>query len=860
MKNDGLPIVVQVPETRGSIALQNEPARPISFLQEDIEKIRGAHERVPEELQQLSKPYEKPLILAIDTESDSQTRHLLSIQICKDGCKPEIYFAGPLVRKISLKQLWGYLQRYCKKNKIPLPKSDDKTIFLLSHFNWAELRHITEFTKKPATQKAAKKRTKPYFDVEMVGDLFHATTDIASYKLRFVDTNAFFHESLEKASANLTPRKIKLAGYAGKTEKYWKTHMAKLLAQHRRKFKDYALRDVVVLAKLWSKWRDFFITTNSWNLDLLQCRSLSQAAAKLFRKYYLKTSLVPYVASSTMVPRGRKYGQRSYTARQKRSVLDPRLRTFSLRCYHGGRGEGISHGYYKNRVKLMDVKSMYPSVTLTQPLPTAQTQWTHYLNPAFSNAPLVVEYGAPTTRPPDLKPSELAEVEGFVHTQFKYPDNCMYPALPVETAIGVYSPERKTEAEKVLIWPLIGESYCTIEELRTAQRLEPKLHVTIIEAWFFYPKKPETLGHPIRAFIEMTLTKRKTAKTPLEKKIWKDIGNSFLGKLIERIGDDDINELATASFSGTLDAYDESRKPKMAGALWMPECDSLLLGAARAVISRYMALGSLQTLTDSCVFPEKVRVPKRYVPRLRDANSEIERQKDHDPGYGLLNIRKACFAFLRRNLAPVGRVRKGNMSLDDDLIANIIQGNLKAGASLTQVAPSHHLVSLKEYYRDRKLPFGFESNKQVKLNWMYDMKRCPDRWPINVWCDYVLTRPWKSENHFLVARRILALLKRAHLTEKEAGNFFLGLRALQTHPQIDVAKAWSIVEKRQPRGRRPTYSQKKIQGIRRAKGNVRDIAKRFGVSSQTVSRIKHAATKPPPPPEHSLDPCIVSVT
>ena len=123
-----------------------------------------------------------------------------------------------------------------------------------------------------------------------------------------------------------------------------------------------------------------------------------------------------------------------------------------------------------------------------------------------------------------------ADVLGVANVSFKFPDDCLYPCLPVRTDNG-------------LIFPLEGTSNCGSPEIALALQLGAKIEVLhgVIVPW-------ASAVRPFELFSKKVRDRRNAfEKGSIFDKTWKEIGNSLYGKVVPLAVEADCYFITTAS-------------------------------------------------------------------------------------------------------------------------------------------------------------------------------------------------------------------------------------------------------------------------------------------------------------------------
>jgi hypothetical protein len=219
-------------------------------------------------------------------------------------------------------------------------------------------------------------------------------------------------------------------------------------------------------------------------------------AVKLLDDLWRDSNISKLDVLGTEEIREQKYDRGRYRT-EKRNVPLPAVYEFELlatECYHGGRNEAYFFG------------------------PSDFDFWTDIdLSGAYSTAMAAI-------RMPDWRSLYVTndveaftkDVLGLARVQFKFPDTCQYPCLPVRTDNG-------------LIFPLEGQSYCGSPEIELARSMGADVQIGrgVIVPW-------ASEIRPFEIFSRKVREKRKSFdKGSIFEKTWKEIGNSLYGKVAQ---------------------------------------------------------------------------------------------------------------------------------------------------------------------------------------------------------------------------------------------------------------------------------------------------------------------------------------
>ena len=330
----------------------------------------------------------------------------------------------------------------------------------------------------------------------------------------FLDTATLFGGSLE----TLTERKV---NYMRKGNK--PSYLGVRLPDSPKElleFEQYSQQDVEIQYELTKKIANSF---KDLNIPIRQ--TVSSIGGTMFRKNYLKKPM-PLISDE-----------------------------FSLALIYdsciGGRWEAFGRGSFEN-VRQFDVNSNYPFVATTTPL--------NMVGEYYKNMPIDGYLDK--------------ENFGFLKVAFKYPEDTVYPSLPVKH----YS--KKGDYSKYsIIYPLEGESVCTSMELIEAEKAGCVFNV--IEDWGWTPTDYDW-DNPIKHFMEDCYLKRKENKDNLFD--YKKIMNFVIGRFAQKYEKD-----------GVLTA----------GSMFRPDISAMIWGASRVMASGLVEDSQALYLGCDCVITKK---------------------------------------------------------------------------------------------------------------------------------------------------------------------------------------------------------------------------------------------------------------
>jgi len=440
------------------------------------------------------------LVLGFDVEWDSLAEAadspMLSAQFAGysigKGGKPEMVSEvyEPPGRRCTPEQLAGYVARFIEEHRIavcPVKKGNTLiyNVALIAHLAQAEISMIDHHFRDLIIQPVGGKAHHAGVPEIKIGNKI--------FRIRIVDLFAFFKTSLENVGESVGLEKI--------IEGIDRSRLAELKAANREKYDSYAKRDPEIALLVFSRLRSQVLTR--WGIDALSKNTLPALAGEIFLRNFLTEEPVPSRTLTRILSRRKKDGYEDHVeyARVYDGIQDPR-RQRRLDCcasYHGGWAEAFVHGLWSEPVEERDIRSLYPSAACLQPLPNAKTKWFQIDNPQRG----------------------LDDVEGFGWVCFSFPKGTRYPCLIVSAADS----QRMT-------FPLNGESYCSIAELRRAKEMGAVFHKVRLHA--FRPTLAEK-EHDVRRYMrEFMAEKKKLTKGTLEYEVVKLIMNALIGKFAER--------------------------------------------------------------------------------------------------------------------------------------------------------------------------------------------------------------------------------------------------------------------------------------------------------------------------------------
>lgn len=689
------------------------------------------------------KPLKNPIVVSFDIEDepaeeivrlDSKGRRLyyynrkpVAITFAYQSPDGKIESIGiPLNEKFSVNQLLEWTLEFLEKHNVKI-EGNKVRIHLISHFAIAEIRHLKDWKKA--------KPVRTYMNGQAMYLEHKIEHEGKTYILMIIDSFGYWISGLGAAAQWVGKEKIGLDGVGGKSDYYWKRNMRELFEKYPDIAWKYAKNDSEVLIEAFHKWRNFFL--EEFDYDILNASFMykpaptaAYIAGDLFRLHFLKEPTEPTEVIRVKTKRKRAGIYRTTTRKEIRYAGSWDKRRFILKGYWGGRREAFIHGLYPHPVDIYDFSEFYCTCAYNQPLPCKDTQWFHLKG---------------------LDQLEnILQMEGVAKIKFEFPQDTVYPSLPV-----------KDEAFNKLVFPLTGETTCTVFELRKALEQGVKIHS--IEAWGFIPTEKE-INHPLRQFLDYWRKRKhaieeklgkEQAKNTLEYRVSKLMPNALIGKFVQRVDawsfENSVFLLQAVDYNKLryqelMKRRERQGKIMKVGSLWAPEWSSLILGRARGILGLgFRLVNAITGHTDSIVCPT-------LTPEEREQlNMVMEKQGTPIKYEGTFDdmwiLRAACYVYFKHG-RPVKLAHHGYSTSFRQCFGCIVQVNLQAAKPIANHTFKDTLVkpfsSLK-----RNLPLGASYIKRTEIQWLYDSKRQLVNPNINPFTEYSETRPWKeSEQGF----------------------------------------------------------------------------------------------------------------
>jgi hypothetical protein len=693
------------------------------------------------------------IIIGFDSEWNPKSGELISIQFAivkNDNLHSRIYY----VNELSTKGLFEYVLRFLNEAQVSLSGMPRVRIYLIAHFAQSEISKITDFLeewKLRVYNKAmsAEASIGALEDLEYESELHQrGWTKRGKYGLKILDLYGYFPRGLDKVGELVNLPKVDLDAS--------KIHL--ILKQNPELFEQYAKRDSEICAKAFVELRELFL--GEFGIDILKYPTTASLAGAIFRSRFLKEPNMPYRIEYRISKRQKPSGEwteKVSPVHVYNGGLD--IRNMALRSYWGGRAECYARGFLQVDFEYYDIISIYPSASMLLPLPNKSTRW------------LRIE---------SLKEALL--LEGFCRVRFEFPSDCKYPCLPVMPV----KPEK-------LFFPLKGESYCTLSELRTALKFGAEIQE--IEGYGFKPTESER-NHPVAEFMRFFLKlKESEPEGSLKREMWKLIMNSLIGKFHQTSPEYDENYMLSFMQKTGLESLSDPGlrkylyKSPVVGPCWSPEWATLILGKARALMAELIAKGSLFCSTDSGLFPKGTNLECEALEQLRSVGSDF--RKEYECDSALLG-RSRLYA-LFKNGEIIKSARHGTIA-SEHVFAEIVKDNLKAGKDLELKAQKTHLATAKDMIKKGK-KLGESEIWERLIKWGWDGKRELAQPNVDIWKEWSETEPLKEIPEFPVESK--EPISRVKTREPKVPRIKLGRPRALDLEQIAEAKklhedGWSL--------------------------------------------------------------------
>lgn len=269
--------------------------------------------------------------------------------------------------------------------------------------------------------------------------------------------------------------------------------MDKLRNEDPKLFEVYATRDAEIAAEFAWKLAEF---NRDEGLSFEIPITLGSLAVKLVGDLWEENQVSKLDVLGREEVRERKYCNGRYkTVKSAVPLLEVHeFETLATESYHGGRNEAFYFGPTDPDFGTdIDLSGAYSTAMAAIRMPDWQNLYVSVDTTEFTKDRL-----------------------GLARVRFKFPDDCLFPCLPVRTDNG-------------LIFPLEGQSYCASPEIELAISMGAEVQIAtgVIVPW-------ASEVRPFEIFSRKVRDKRKSfEKGSIFEKTWKEIGNSLYGKVAQ---------------------------------------------------------------------------------------------------------------------------------------------------------------------------------------------------------------------------------------------------------------------------------------------------------------------------------------
>ncbi len=432
--------------------------------------------------------------------------------------------------------------------------------------------------------------------------------------------------------------------------------------EEKKYFEEYAINDSILCEKIFNELRENFLQI--YNIDILLTKTPANTSMTIFRKHYLTEDCNNPLTE---------------------------VRRMALLCSWGGNNQAFCQGSFTGIFSEYDAKSMYPSsAIMINKLPTAYS-WIMAV---------------------DLKDFlDPKNIGGICKVNFSFSNNIKYPCLPV------------MEKGK-LLYPLNGQSFCTLYELQYAK--EQGAEIEFLQGYYYRDGNTD-----LSSYLKDVIAKKDEAEENnnwVMRTIFKLMANSIIGKFTQKVVKHDINELKDISYQleiplGELlkihDLEDLGVEKKInLGSGFYPEWNTLILGYARMVLARaFSENNAMVGTTDSLIFRGKKIKNKKIKGIIFEKESEgdiltIVRTRF----YMLLNSRKHKDI----NHIALHGVRNYQKAISILRLYPLIKKHKNEKYKVNY--STNRILKLRESLKeDKKMGFNEQKDYEVFLHW--DNKR-----------------------------------------------------------------------------------------------------------------------------------------
>lgn len=399
-----------------------------------------------------------------------------------------------------------------------------------------------------------------------------------------------------------------------------------------------------------------------------------------------------------------------------------------------------------------------------------------------------------------LQVENLDAFEGFCRVDFEFSKETMYPCLPVKT--GFY---------QKLLFPLKGISYCTLRELRQAIKLGCK--VNVFEGVGFEVTENE-INHELANFLKSMLKEKNlSVKGSLEYELAKNRMVGVIGRLNffkpkytaealygfmrkYNVTEERFRELGSKKVMREL----YSERGGGAGSSYHPEWASLILGNARSYAAQVIQYNCALISTDGGIWIGDSKLDETELHReMQRYGSGLRFEGDIDELWINSNRRYICW-----NKGEVVHAARMGIGMPEQDYIKVIRESIENGKPTIEKFKGKRLTNVHDFvFYDTPLNTA-EIDKETKINWTWDNKRKLDN-EINQFKDYAWSKPFND---------------------------------IYEASKLEIAKTQPITKIGRPRLK---LTDEQIAEIVKSDDTVRLLAKKYGVTSSYISKLKQHA-------------------
>jgi len=259
----------------------------------------------------------KELIVGFDTEFDSKTDELLSVQFsCGDNVK--LYEINQ--KEFFWDDLWNLVLDFLDEVGIDYSHRKVRDIYLVCFWSIAELHHIRDL------------HTAGYIGENIT---YNVSKKFGSRYLHVLDLYQFFKGSLAKVAELFGYRKFDYD-----TSNITRADLKK------KEFREYAVHDAFLTEKIYNDFRE--LIWSKYKVDILASKSVANTSMTIFRKNFLT---------------------------EKVGNKRTKVRKLGLLCSWGGCNMAFVRGDFKGDFYLYDANSMYPNSAIQLGILPREKDW-----------------------------------------------------------------------------------------------------------------------------------------------------------------------------------------------------------------------------------------------------------------------------------------------------------------------------------------------------------------------------------------------------------------------------------------------------------------------------------------------------